>query len=144
LLLKLSKIASGQDPMRHLLKAPAILLLAIWIASPLMSVAHAAMVAHTYCAEHERVEEGDNIHATKHHDESHALSAVSPVQEDNAHKDCAFSEDFTLEEYFVLASSLIVEVAPTIEVAPVLHSKTDAKGLPLLLIAPKSSPPLFA
>lgn len=127
-----------------------VCLLAAWIATPLLSVAHVVLVEHRFCAEHERLEEGADGHASgteEGYSDVGESSRVSPGHAEESrveHEGCAFGENFTLEDHFVLPLALVAEPAFASEASQVLRTGTVAASVPLLLVAPKSSPPLIA
>jgi len=115
-----------------------------------MAAAHVALVEHSFCAEHERLEEGAEVHlpgtdeAHSHASETAAVSPGHPEDLQAEHEGCAFGESFTLEDCFVLPVDLAAEPALAIESPQVLRSGTLAESLPILRVAPKSSPPSVA
>jgi hypothetical protein len=120
----------------------AAILASLWIVAPVAAAVHAQLHEHRYCAEH----------ATFEHDEAGERGAAAPEPhaviagaEDGAaeaaHEACAFTT-FTSRAANGApchdAARVPVEHAPQ---APPAH-ETDAPPIPLLLTAPKSSPPL--
>jgi hypothetical protein len=120
-------------------------LLAVWIAAPLLSVAHVALDEHTYCAEHERLEEGANAHSEPPSEQDSTASVFSsrePGESPDEHEACAFGEDFTRETW-TLSHDFVVTPMLAVERAPALVAFDLVKTTPLLLVAPKNSPPIL-
>ena len=127
---------------RHILSAA--LIVAVWLATPILSVFHIAFEEHSYCAEHESLEEGPSAHASDArpnvggHDAAFAGSKDTP--EPN-HEECAFGESFTRDTISV-DQPCFAEIAHTVSAPPAPPIASDAgPAIPLLLAAPKSSPP---
>lgn len=127
-----------------------VCLLAVWIATPILSAAHVMLVQHSFCAEHERLEEGADVHASgidSGASDTSELATVSPghpVDSEPGHEGCAFGEDFPLEDYFLLPTTLDAEPAMASEASQLLRALAADQRVPLLLVAPKNSPPQFA
>lgn len=120
-------------------------LLAIWILTPLLSVAHVALEQHSYCIEHERLEEGQDGHSqVVESDEGGLLNSRPPAGHDEAgHEACAFGEDFTRASSCIVSYVLVANEALAFAGAPAL-STSVVESTRLLLVAPKNSPPLIA
>lgn len=127
-------------------------LLVVWIATPLLALAHVALEEHRYCAEHEQLEEGADGHAQgaergapdANDTPSSTLTPGDPGDSQVEHEGCAFGESFPLEDHFVLPSDLASEPALASEAPPVPGVRALAAKLPLFLFAPKNSPPPVA
>ncbi len=125
--------------------AAAILLLVVWLATPLLSVVHITMEEHTYCAAHDRLEEGgthssDPAELESTQSEAPVASAGQNGSE-SEHEQCALGDCFTLEK---LSPSTKLLSSPT-EAADVNIQRftniSAGERIPLLTIAPKCSPP---
>ena len=121
-------------------------LLAVWIATPLLSVAHLALEEHSYCAEHERLEEGAHGKAQNESSTS-AIAGVHvapdlPGEGDEDHEDCAFGDDFTRECLHCLPSQSAHAAPTALVVDPFLLASIAPATSDLLLLAPKNSPPI--
>ena len=127
-----------------------ICLLAVWLSMPILAVAHVVVTEHRFCAEHERMEEGTGVHAPgveeagTEHDDTARVCGDQTEESELDHEACAFGDSFTLEDAFIQPSDLTVEPALASEAPPAPHSQTVHCSLPLLLVAPKSSPPHIA
>lgn len=125
------------------------LLCAVWIATPLLSAAHVALEAHTYCAEHGVLEEGRTHHASMPASEDadvgpafHASKQELPGND--SHTVCAFGEIAT-HDVTPHAFEVAVAAAPTalsVEIASFERSATASSCV--LRSAPKTSPPQAA
>jgi hypothetical protein len=127
-----------------------ICLLAVWLSTPILAVAHMVVAEHRFCAEHERLEEGTEGHAPgvdqagTERDDSSAVCADQTEESESGHESCAFGDSFTLEDAFIQTVDLAVEPAFASEASLALHSKTVHSSLLLLRVAPKNSPPHIA
>lgn len=136
-------------------RACATSLLVLWILVPLLALAHVALEEHTYCAEHQRLEEAGDIHGGASRlvsdlapdAEEHPPRAVSGNSSENTaggHERCALSEDFTRDAQ---CPSLLVRTLTTSQCfAPVVLPVATPviRAIALLRNAPKSSPPQLA
>jgi hypothetical protein len=122
---------------RSRVRLPAALLALIWIGAPLGSVVHIAVDRHTWCPEHQAVEEMSPLEGTEA--AGHA-TAEERAPEPNDHEDCAtdelFSQTFTLG-----LDAPAVTAAPAALPSAAVASLVDAPAIPILSFAPKSSPP---
>ena len=127
----------------------AAFLVAVWAITPVLSVIHAALDAHTYCAEHGVLEEGDTHHvataASRGQQESRSPLLIGPNQPDapeqDPHSACAF-DDVATRDVTPWCAAMAVVAAPSAHVtaAPARHH-VGQSSLRLLLAAPKTSPP---
>jgi hypothetical protein len=119
-------------------RLPAALLALIWIGAPLATTVHTAVDSHTWCPEHQALEEGsplERAEATEH-------ATVAGDQPDaDAHEDCA-SDDLYDRSFTPTIDGPAIGSAPVSD-SPVLDavSLVDAPAIPILSFAPKSSPP---
>lgn len=135
----------------HILSAA--LLLMVWIATPILAVVHGVVERHTYCAEHERVEDAVESHITASllkGDEPRDDEAQSKIgrgetpEHSEGHEDCAFGDSFT-REILVFTFDLVfapAQLALTRPGTPPIA--TGAAAVALFRIAPKNSPPITA
>jgi hypothetical protein len=125
-------------------------LLAVWLSTPILAVAHVVVSEHRFCAEHERMEEGTEVHAPGvdeaglERDDGTAVLADQTEESESGHEACTFVDNFTLEDAFIQPVDFAVEQALASEASPALHCKTVHSSLPLLRVAPKNSPPHIA
>lgn len=124
-----------------------ICLLAVWLSTPILAVAHVVVAEHRFCAEHERLEEGTEGHAPgvdeaeTERDDSSTVCADQTEESESEHEACTFVDTFTLEDDFIQPEDFAVEQALASEASPALHCKTVHSSLSLLRVAPKNSPP---
>ncbi len=125
--------------------AATLLILGVWIASPLLSVVHAVFEEHRYCAEHERLEEASETHVPgdSKTGATGAIASSNSGELPTEHEDCAFDEDFTRT---IPDSTLVLLATPAPAILPPAQIRTIAfvHGISLLHVAPKSSPPTIA
>lgn len=127
-------------------------LLVLWILVPLLALAHVALEEHTYCAEHQRLEEAGDVHrgangaisdvalgSEDHHPPT--VSGNSSESDTGGHERCALGDEFTRDAQCpgllvrtLTATQFFAPVAPP-AASPALRT------IALLRIAPKSSPP---
>ena len=119
--------------------------LVVWIMTPLLSVVHVVVEEHRYCAEHERLEEDEGHAQGVERVSETSTSRVAPntpAEPSGEHADCAFGDDFSRDDY-ILSHHLTLHVglgfAPSAALWVAAPSLAD-----LLLVAPKTSPPLVA
>ncbi len=120
-------------------------LLVVWIATPLLSVAHAALEEHRYCVDHERLEEASESHSRAPGAKGSAQANVSHAHSDELpteHVDCAFDEDFTRAAPDRFLPYPLATTSPCFLLPAPLRAVLPAESIPLLSIAPKSSPPI--
>ena len=125
--------------------AATILLLVVWCATPLLAVAHIAIVEHTYCATHDRLEEGGGAHNSARAELAQSEAQASSAGDDSSeseHKLCALGDCFTLEKLSPNTNvfSSVTTLAAGINTQRFVDINTDER-IPLLAIAPKCSPP---
>jgi hypothetical protein len=128
----------------------ATLVLAVWILAPVLAVIHVALEDHIYCAEHQRLEEGSDAHSavgdsamTQADAKGSQTQSFQPRSEESAasHEGCAFGEDFT-REGLRLEHRISAEPALMASDSEAIRLTGNASsGIPLLLSAPKNSPP---
>lgn len=123
----------------------ATLLVGIWLANPVLSAVHHLLEVHTYCAEHGTLEEVADSRAGEPTDDESGCSPAVRERDGGpptfGHDACALQEFaprdiFTPEVDCASARAAIAEATTT---APVMW--TAGLPIPLLLVAPKSSPP---
>ena len=128
----------------------AALIVFVWVGAPILSLVHVAHESHNYCAEHQRLEEASHGSTVADHvdSESSEIPAFAARNDANhsspEHEECSFGESFTRDT----ASSDATEFAFSAAAFAALVAdppKTFAgSSIPLLLTAPKSSPPKLA
>tara|TARA_R110002096_G_scaffold77896_11_gene183507 strand:- start:33639 stop:34073 length:435 start_codon:yes stop_codon:yes gene_type:complete len=138
-------------PAKNLFAAATLLVL--WIVVPLLSLAHVALEEHTYCAEHQRLEEAQDAHgkslAARALDaaEDHAEPPVarsgdgSTGASDGGHESCAFGDDFTRDAQCVPHTSVGIVPAIAFLVLPKTRLAPAKAAIRLIHLAPKNSPP---
>ncbi len=126
--------------------AAAILLLVVWLATPLLSVVHITMEEHTYCAAHDRLEEGSSVHSSDS-GELEPTQSEAPVAStgqngsESEHEQCALGDCFTLEKLSP-SNKLLSSATEAADVNVQRFTNISAgERIPLLAIAPKCSPP---
>jgi len=110
----------------------------LWCAAPLLAALHAGAEAHRYCAEHGAVEEAAEAAAGLPADQ--APLAQGTDDRASTHEDCSLTPFCRFGQ--LLAQVILAEAGdlepgslPTPSVAP-------APGVAVLVIAPKTSPPV--
>lgn len=121
------------------------LLAAIWILTPLLSVVHIALEAHTYCAEHGVLEEGRTNHTNElgetDSDLSPAFHATQERPENESHSGCAFN-DLATHDITPHVIEVKVTLVPTsVLVSEITYKKSASPIARLFRTAPKTSPP---
>lgn len=152
--LRLVSLCVMRMPAKNLFAAATLLVL--WIVVPLLSLAHVALEEHTYCAEHQRLEEAQDAHnqgqasnaldAAEEHPKAPAVRSTdrSSGDEDGGHEGCAFGDDFTRDAQCVAHSSADIAPAIAFIVLPKTHLAPAIAAIRLIHLAPKNSPPQLA
>ena len=126
-------------PARATHRYAALLLAVLWSAAPPLSVAHVLVESHRYCGEHGVLEEAAQGGPGRPGGDGHS-TAVGARQAAAAHEDCAFHDCWrtsqTLWRHVVEAHAL-----PLIADAGLPQALTYGPALPILALAPKTSPP---
>jgi len=117
------------------------------MATPVLSALHVAFEEHSYCAEH-GLEEGSESAVAAHAVSDIKLPAGVRAGENHepapGHELCAFGE-IASRDAISAELTLAVEAAPLADMRAGLPVESIAgHPIPLLLVAPKSSPPLAA
>lgn len=121
----------------HRLSAWAVVLL--WCAAPLLAALHAGAEAHRYCAEHDAVEEAAEAAAGVLSDQTGPL-ARGPEDPAPGHEDCSFTRFCRFGQ---LVAQLILDDAGDLEpVSLPTPPLAPAPGVAVIVIAPKTSPPV--
>ena len=125
----------------------AILLLVVWIATPLLAVGHVAVEEHRYCVEHQRLEEGANTHrgdasieASPEIVVSERILRVSELPE-RSHEVCASVECLSVDTLRPDNKAQNVVAVKSQYTALVLLKAQDSYQIAPITIAPKCSPP---
>ncbi len=134
---------------RHIFLAT--LLAAVWIATPVLSAIHVALEAHTYCAEHGTLEEGtphqlDSDTASNTEDSTDAGVHTNKEEDSDSssHTVCAFGDPATRDIKAFDVAVLVGPAPATGACTLAVYENTVPANLRLLLLAPKTSPPLAA
>jgi hypothetical protein len=130
--------------LRHAILAA--LLGAVWILTPMLSVVHVALEPHVYCAEHGILEEGGTHLATgdaaTEADSRASRSGEERVPKGGSHTACAFGELATRDIVGFEVSVAIEKAFPGRPSGTPLDQRVKHSPVGLLLVAPKTSPPL--
>ncbi len=132
----------------HILSAA--LLLMVWIATPILSLVHGLVQEHSYCTEHERLEDADKAHSRSPllaDSSKEAREALARIPQGEApghsggHEECAFDDSYTRETLVIeldasMATALLALTVSGVD-PPAVHTPSTA----LFRIAPKNSPP---
>ncbi len=132
-------------------RVAATTMLVLWILVPLLSLAHIALEEHTYCAEHQRLEEAGNSHGGRS-TISAALGAETEVgpkadsspasqRRTGSHERCALADDFTRDAQS--PAHAFPSQAPQLAFSDAIsiNRAEVASNIALLHAAPKNSPP---
>lgn len=126
-----------------------IILLVVWIATPLFAVVHVAVEEHRFCAEHQRLEEG----ASAHQDDAVIAAAPeivvservlrSPDVPQRAHEVCASVDCLSVDTLRPDAKGQSIVAVASVYATPLLLRAQYTYRIAPILIAPKCSPPFF-
>ena len=134
-------------------RVAAALMAALWTLVPAATALHGAVEAHAYCQEHDAFEEGRG-HAgsiarggdTAQDGGDAARVATAPdVAGGDAHAPCAFARAVLADAAPAVPAASVSGPAPAILPLRLPASRVPApRAVPLLAVAPKSSPPVRA
>ena len=117
----------------------ACLLATFWCAAPVLATIHANAEVHRYCAEHARVEESGKARPGT------AVAATPSAHPDSdrlpAHEGCAFAR---VCRFGQVLATVVLDPGGILDTTPFDPPARlePAPPLPLLSVAPKTSPPL--
>lgn len=103
----------------------------LWVAVPVASALHSSDHAHTYCEQHQAIEEGSRGASAEHGD---------GVSAEEAHERCAF-DAITLRAAIVVAGPSVWDVSPAERPSVAGGASATHQAIAVLMLAPKSSPP---
>lgn len=129
---------------RH--KISATTLVALWIVMPMLAAVHLAVEEHAYCVEHgalEDVADTDGPHVDFEDDDS-ARARPGGQEPASPHEACAF-EDCAIRDVEIVELVQMAAIVPVVHGPMVLLASSHVGNpVPLLLTAPKISPPFAA
>jgi hypothetical protein len=124
----------------------ALVLALVWMAAPLLAVAHAVDSSHRYCATHGQLEEGEGLPesgSSQRPEADQSDRAFADERGGDGHDGCAFARAC---RFGSIVATVILGVldGPTTPPPAPLESAIAAAPVELLAIAPKTSPPVRA
>jgi hypothetical protein len=115
----------------------ALLLALLWSGAPILAVLHANAEVHRYCVEHATLEETGRAEGDVAAAGATAASQGEPAP---GHEGCAFARVCRFGQVFGHVVLDAVELIPAVVLAPP-PLESPPLSLPLILVAPKTSPP---
>lgn|GEM_PF-2420443 len=126
-----------------LLRTQSLALVGLWLALPVASALHDGEHAHRYCVEHGAVEEaGEDVaaRAPRAGELSEGVEA-GEAQEAGSHEACAFTFVRGLGDGAAPTRTDVAAAERVARAEPLPPQDVGARGLPVLAVAPKGSPP---
>ena len=127
---------------RRAIRTIAAAIALLWAAVPLASAIHGAVESHEYCLEHNAFEHAGATHDHDHGDGADDLLHAEEQDAEHGHAPCAFGDACFRAALVVAASDAPVTAPARPAPQPAVASQTDAPVVPVLAVAPKSSPPV--
>ncbi|MCP4448607.1 MAG: hypothetical protein GY811_25205 [Myxococcales bacterium] len=136
----------------HKYRVAAISILVLWVVLPLVTLGHVVVEDHTYCADHQRLEETGDAQDSAGHaalvldadEAATANSGSSPADGTGGHERCALGDDVARDAQ--CPGYLLPTLVPQLAFAALGPSNVGGVHLSISILraAPKNSPPTLS